>query len=152
MSKNLLLIKNMLYGSAESEPQTDIVVAQVAQEFYNNNLLFSLICNLSKIDFEVRENFRRFPLRLRSPNNFSEFFFSTRFLGEERCRPSIQQYPEKTNRHTISYSRIHLHETRNSVHTDVWVSGVNAGRRCYYSPIPIDIKMLITGTSIKISP
>jgi hypothetical protein len=46
----------MLYGSAESEPQTDIVVAQVAQEFYNNNLLYSLICNLSKIDFEVRHS------------------------------------------------------------------------------------------------
>ena len=53
VSKNLLLIKNMLYGNSECEPQTDIVVAQVAQEFYNNNLLFSLICNLSKIDFEV---------------------------------------------------------------------------------------------------
>lgn len=43
----------MLYGNSDCEPQTDIVVAQVAQEFYNNNLLYSLICNLSKIDFEV---------------------------------------------------------------------------------------------------
>lgn len=53
VSKNLLLIKNLLYGSSESEPQTDIVVAQVAQEFYNSNLLYSLVCNLNKIDFEV---------------------------------------------------------------------------------------------------
>lgn len=43
----------MLYGNSDSEPQTDIVVAQVAQEFYNSNLLYSLICNLNKIDFEV---------------------------------------------------------------------------------------------------
>lgn len=47
----------MLYGNSECEPQTDIVVAQVAQEFYNNNLLYSLICNLSKIDFEVSAEF-----------------------------------------------------------------------------------------------
>ncbi|XP_065207785.1 protein Mo25 [Planococcus citri] len=56
VSKNLLLIKNMLYGNSECEPQTDIVVAQVAQEFYNNNLLYSLICNLSKIDFEGKKD------------------------------------------------------------------------------------------------
>lgn len=54
VSKNLLSIKNMLYGNSDNEPQTDIVVAQVAQEFYNNNLLYSLICNLNKIEFEVR--------------------------------------------------------------------------------------------------
>lgn len=53
MSKNLLLIKNMLYGTADAEPQTDIIVAQLAQELYNSNLLLLLIQNLNKIDFEV---------------------------------------------------------------------------------------------------
>lgn len=43
----------MLYGTAESEPQNDIVVAQLAQELYNSNLLLLLVQNLSRIDFEV---------------------------------------------------------------------------------------------------
>lgn len=57
MSKNLVHIKNMLYGTAESEPQADIVVAQLAQELYNNNLLLLLVQNLSRIDFEVNIKF-----------------------------------------------------------------------------------------------
>jgi hypothetical protein len=44
----------MLYGTAEAEPQADIVVAQLAQELYNSNLLLLLVQNLSRIDFEVR--------------------------------------------------------------------------------------------------
>ena len=43
----------MLYGTSDSEPQTDIVVAQLSQELYNSGLLVSLIYNLSKVDFEV---------------------------------------------------------------------------------------------------
>lgn len=58
VSKNLVYIKNMLYGTAESEPQADIVVAQLAQELYNSNLLLLLVQNLSRIDFEV-EYFQR---------------------------------------------------------------------------------------------
>ena len=46
----------MLYGTAETEPQADIVVAQLAQELYNSNLLLLLVQNLSRIDFEVRPN------------------------------------------------------------------------------------------------
>ncbi|XP_020300772.1 protein Mo25 [Pseudomyrmex gracilis] len=52
VSKNLVHIKNMLYGTAETEPQADIVVAQLAQELYNSNLLLLLVQNLSRIDFE----------------------------------------------------------------------------------------------------
>ena len=44
----------MLYGTSDAEPQTDIIVAQLAQELYNSNLLLLLIQNLSRIDFEVR--------------------------------------------------------------------------------------------------
>ena len=53
VSKNLLLIKNMLYGTPDSEPQTDIVVAQLSQELYNSGLLVLLTQNLSRVDFEV---------------------------------------------------------------------------------------------------
>jgi calcium binding protein 39 len=53
VSKNLVLIKNMLYGTSDAEPQTDIIVAQLAQELYNSTLLLLLIQNLARIDFEV---------------------------------------------------------------------------------------------------
>ena len=45
----------MLYGTTDSEPQ-DIVLAQLAHEFYNTNMLLLLIHNLHRIDFEVCKN------------------------------------------------------------------------------------------------
>lgn len=62
VSKSLVSIKNMLYGSndqnqqQQNESQTDIAVAQLAQEIYNSNLLFTLINNLSKIEFEAKKD------------------------------------------------------------------------------------------------
>ncbi|XP_032796675.1 protein Mo25 isoform X1 [Daphnia magna] len=56
VSKNLLLIKNMLYGTSDSEPQTDIVVAQLSQELYNSGLLVHLIQHLSRVDFEGKKD------------------------------------------------------------------------------------------------
>jgi len=56
VSKNLLLIKNMLYGTSDSEPQTDIVVAQLSQELYNSGLLVMLIHNLGRVDFEGKKD------------------------------------------------------------------------------------------------
>lgn len=56
VSKNLVLIKNMLYGTSDSEPQTDIVVAQLSQELYNSGLLVMLIHNLSRVDFEGKKD------------------------------------------------------------------------------------------------
>lgn len=53
VSKNLVHIKNMLYGTSDAEPHTEIIVAQLAQELYNSNLLLLLIQNLNRIDFEV---------------------------------------------------------------------------------------------------
>ncbi len=64
VSKNLLLIKNMLYGTSDSEPQTDIVVAQLSQELYNSGLLVLLTQNLSRVDFEVCRWQWAFPLFL----------------------------------------------------------------------------------------
>lgn len=49
-------MKNMLYGTCDQEPQTDIVVAQLAQELYNTHLLLLLIQNLQKIDFEGKKD------------------------------------------------------------------------------------------------
>jgi len=56
VSKNLVLIKNMLYGTSDSEPQTDIVVAQLSQELYNSGLLVMLIHNLARVDFEGKKD------------------------------------------------------------------------------------------------
>jgi len=56
VGKNLVIIKTMLYGTADTEPQTDIIVAQLAQEMYNTNLLLLLIQNLGRIDFEAKKD------------------------------------------------------------------------------------------------
>lgn len=52
VSKNLLAMKEILYGTSEKEPQTE-AVAQLAQELYNSGLLSTLIADLQLIDFEV---------------------------------------------------------------------------------------------------
>uniref|UniRef100_T1IVG3 Protein Mo25 n=1 Tax=Strigamia maritima TaxID=126957 RepID=T1IVG3_STRMM len=74
VSKNLVLIKNMLYGTSDQEPQTDIVLAQLAQELYNSALLLLLIHNLTKIEFEGKKdvaqifnNILRRQIGIRSP-------------------------------------------------------------------------------------
>ncbi|KAG9337568.1 hypothetical protein JZ751_028588 [Albula glossodonta] len=51
VSKNLLAMKEILYGTSEKEPQTE-AVAQLAQELYNSGLLSTLIADLQLIDFE----------------------------------------------------------------------------------------------------
>nr|CAG4645569.1 EOG090X07E2 [Lynceus sp. MCZ IZ 141354] len=56
VSKNLGLIKGMLYGSSEGEPQSDIVIAQLSQELYNSGLLLLLVQNLARIDFEGKKD------------------------------------------------------------------------------------------------
>lgn len=55
VSKNLSAIKTLLYGSESQEPQTE-VVAQLAHEMYDSNMLQFLVLNLSKIDFEGRKD------------------------------------------------------------------------------------------------
>lgn len=52
VSKTLVLMKNMLYGTIDQEPHSEST-AQLAQEMYNNNMLLVLIKNLHRIDFEV---------------------------------------------------------------------------------------------------
>ena len=44
----------MLFGSADQEAQSEHQLASLAQEMYNANLLYLLVRNLAKIDFEVR--------------------------------------------------------------------------------------------------
>jgi calcium binding protein 39 len=52
VSKSLSAMKTMLYGTADQEPQTELI-AQLAQEIYNSHLLLLLINGLEKLDFEV---------------------------------------------------------------------------------------------------
>lgn len=56
VSKHLALMKTMLYGSSDQEPNSDIAVAQLAQELYNCNMLLHLIQNLPRIDFEGKKD------------------------------------------------------------------------------------------------
>lgn len=53
VSKCLVAMKEILYGTNDKEPHTE-TVAQLAQELYNSGLLISLVENLQVIDFEVR--------------------------------------------------------------------------------------------------
>lgn len=57
VSKCLVSMKEILYGSHDKEPQTE-TVAQLAQELYNSGLLISLVENLQVIDFEVTRSAR----------------------------------------------------------------------------------------------
>jgi calcium binding protein 39 len=48
-------IKNILYGTNEQEPQTE-VIAQLAQEIYNANLIKIMIDNIYRVDFEGKKD------------------------------------------------------------------------------------------------
>uniref|UniRef100_A0A182PCL8 Calcium-binding protein 39 n=1 Tax=Anopheles epiroticus TaxID=199890 RepID=A0A182PCL8_9DIPT len=56
VGKNLTLIKNMLYGTSDAEPQTEIVISQLAHELCSTNLLLLLIQNLNRIEFESKKD------------------------------------------------------------------------------------------------
>uniref|UniRef100_A0A2I3RDL9 Calcium binding protein 39 n=1 Tax=Pan troglodytes TaxID=9598 RepID=A0A2I3RDL9_PANTR len=55
VSKNLVAMKEILYGTNEKEPQTE-AVAQLAQELYNSGLLSTLVADLQLIDFEGKKD------------------------------------------------------------------------------------------------
>lgn len=48
-------IKNILYGTNDQEPQTELI-AQLAQEIYNANLIKIMIDNIYKVDFEGKKD------------------------------------------------------------------------------------------------
>ncbi|CAG0899334.1 unnamed protein product [Darwinula stevensoni] len=56
VTKNLGVMKSMLFGSSEAEPQNDILVATLSQELYSSNLLLLLIQNLHRIEFESKKD------------------------------------------------------------------------------------------------
>eukprot|EP01137_Pigoraptor_chileana_P029839 Opistho-2@15584 len=55
VSKHLLAMKAILYGEGDIEPQPELV-AQLAQEAYNNDLLLSLVTNIAKFEFEAKKD------------------------------------------------------------------------------------------------
>jgi len=52
VTKSLGAIKLILYGTADQEPQQE-VIAQLSQEFYNSGVILTLIQSLHRVDFEV---------------------------------------------------------------------------------------------------
>ncbi|EPY82332.1 Calcium binding protein 39 (Mo25 protein) isoform 5-like protein [Camelus ferus] len=75
VSKNLVAMKEILYGTNEKEPQTE-AVAQLAQELYNSGLLSTLVADLQLIDFELlgellldRHNFTIMTKYISKPEN-----------------------------------------------------------------------------------
>ncbi|XP_065887279.1 calcium-binding protein 39-like [Dysidea avara] len=55
VARQLLHMKTILYGTGEQEPQTEIV-AQLAQEMYSTEMLFHLVANLHKLEFEAKKD------------------------------------------------------------------------------------------------
>ncbi|XP_031557489.1 calcium-binding protein 39-like [Actinia tenebrosa] len=55
ISKQFGAMKNILQGSGDQEPQTELV-AQLSQEFYNNALFQQILDNLAKLDFESKKD------------------------------------------------------------------------------------------------
>lgn len=53
-AKILVQMKVLLYGTDTQEPQTELA-AQLAQEFYNHDMLLLLVQSLHRLDFEVSE-------------------------------------------------------------------------------------------------
>ncbi|XP_050070487.1 protein Mo25-like [Anopheles maculipalpis] len=56
VSKHLVLVKNMLYGTSDAEPQSEIVLSQLTSELYSTDLLVLLVQNLINIDFEGKKD------------------------------------------------------------------------------------------------
>ncbi|KAJ3292957.1 mo25 protein [Borealophlyctis nickersoniae] len=55
ISKNLIAMKTILYGDGESDPVPELV-AQLAQEVYNSDLLPLLVGNIAKFEFEAKKD------------------------------------------------------------------------------------------------
>ncbi|XP_033637768.1 calcium-binding protein 39-like [Asterias rubens] len=55
VSKNLVGMKTILYGTGDQDPQTELV-GQLAHTMYDNSLLLSLITNLPYLDFEAKKD------------------------------------------------------------------------------------------------
>ena len=55
LTKCLSGIKNILYGTNDQDPQTE-VIAQLAQEIYNANLIRIMIENIHRVDFEGKKD------------------------------------------------------------------------------------------------
>ena len=55
ITKNLIGIKTILYGTSDQEPQTE-QIAQLAQEIYAAQLIKIMIDNLQRVDFEGKKD------------------------------------------------------------------------------------------------
>uniref|UniRef100_A0AAX7SK96 Uncharacterized protein n=1 Tax=Astatotilapia calliptera TaxID=8154 RepID=A0AAX7SK96_ASTCA len=84
VSKSLVAMKEILYGTNEKEPQTE-AVAQLAQELYNSGLLSTLIADLQLIDFEFPVNSAVAPMPI-------PVYLSTNWHLAEVCVICFQQH------------------------------------------------------------
>ena len=55
LTENLVMMKSILCGSEQHEPQPEIV-EQIFEEVYNHNLIFIIVDNISYVDLEVVHN------------------------------------------------------------------------------------------------
>ncbi|KAK9767908.1 Hym1p [Basidiobolus ranarum] len=55
VSKNLLAMKNILYGEGDQEPNSELIT-QLSQEVYSNDILYLLILKILKLEFEAKKD------------------------------------------------------------------------------------------------
>eukprot|EP00112_Aurelia_sp_Birch-Aquarium-sp1_P000778 Seg1076.4 transcript_id=Seg1076.4/GoldUCD/mRNA.D3Y31 product="Calcium-binding protein 39" protein_id=Seg1076.4/GoldUCD/D3Y31 len=55
IAKQLTAMKNILFGTGDQEPQTELV-AQLCQEVYTYHILYEFALNIHKLDFEAKKD------------------------------------------------------------------------------------------------
>lgn len=55
VAKLVAAMRSIVYGSADAEPQLELI-AQLSQEMFNNHLLYSFVANLEKLDFDSKKD------------------------------------------------------------------------------------------------
>ena len=109
VSKHLVSITGLLVG-ADTEQQSDIVLAQLSQEMYNSGLLLLLLKNMHRIDFEVDITDSCFV----GP---SSLLIYTECAGQEGRRPDLQQRVAAADWDENTHRGVHLHQPGDRVHS-----------------------------------
>lgn len=112
VSKSLVAMKEILYGTNEKEPQTE-AVAQLAQELYNSGLLSTLVADLQLIDFEVRPS-RTFGIPRREGMCVNHHLPPP--PGKERRGSDLQQHPQAPDWHSDPHGGVPVHPAEHPLH------------------------------------
>lgn len=114
VSKSLVAMKEILYGTNEKEPQTE-AVAQLAQELYNSGLLGTLVADLQLIDFEVSSSPRSVLFQTKG-DACGDYVLYLSLPGKERRGPDLQQHPQAPDWHSDAHGGVPVHPAEHPLH------------------------------------